>query len=150
MRLLPFASLGLVACNAIFGIEQGLPLEGGAGGVGAGPIGGAGGDAGAAGAGAQGGAGGEGGEGGAGGGPVGPICDPLDGPIDPSCGIFVDANAEPGGDGSIGAPLQTIQEAFALAMQVETPNIYVCGSPSFDNSQLEFSNATLSIFGSLR
>ena len=150
MRSLRFASLGLVACNAIFGIEEGLPLEGGAGGVGAGPVGGAGGDGGAAGAGAQGGdGGGPGGAGGEGGGPPTPICDPLDGPIDPTCGLFVDPNAAPGGDGSMGAPLQTIQEAVTQAPLAGTSNIYVCGSPTFATLLFKLTDTSLSIFGGL-
>jgi hypothetical protein len=151
MRSLRLASLGLVACNAIFGIEEGLPLEGGTGGVGAGPVGGAGGDGGAAGAGAQGGdGGGPGGAGGEGGGPPTPICDPLDGPIDPTCGLFVDPNAAPGGDGSMGAPLQTFSAAWSLVQAQGVENIYICGDAVETlTNQYDLFGSKMSIFGQL-
>jgi hypothetical protein len=127
-----------VGCNAIFGIEEGLPLGGGgtgasgAGGTagqgaGGASIGGAGGTSeGGSGAGGS----GAGGDGGAGGGPVVDPCDPTTFPEDdPSvevgeqCGIFVDGSVAGPGAGTKSSPYASL-EAALNAQSTGTP-IYV-------------------------
>jgi hypothetical protein len=138
MKIVNLALLGTVlwACGDS-GSSTGGNDEGGAGG-GSPTVGGAGGEgasgamgSGATGAGASGaggdGAGGEGAMGGAGGGePEPPNCEPVaNGVIDASCGVFVKADAAPGGDGSKAAPFASLEAATAGGASP----IYVCLEP---------------------
>lgn len=93
------------------------------------------------GSGATGGTGGTGGElgggneGGAGGAEPIPIyCSPTEGEdVDGTCGIFVDASAPEGGDGSIDDPIRTVSEALSKVLP-NAPRIYVCKSTIVEES----------------
>lgn len=84
------------------------------------------------GAGAAGGAGGDlagGGQGGEGGAEPDPIyCTPADGEeVDATCGIFVDASAPEGGEGTPDSPVRSVSEALEKVLP-SGPRIYVCKS----------------------
>lgn len=66
------------------------------------------------------------GDGGGGGVPVDPCAPTDDIVIEPTCGIFVNASAAKGGDGSQATPFNTIADALAAAND-RNFRIYVCG-----------------------
>ncbi|MBL9021967.1 MAG: hypothetical protein JNL21_07185 [Myxococcales bacterium] len=73
------------------------------------------------------GGGGTGGEGAGGGTPI-DTCEPNDGlTIEPTCGIFVNTNANEGGNGTQGAPFNSLASAVAASDDANS-RIYVCGA----------------------
>ena len=101
----------------------------------------AGGSSGAAG---NGGSGGEAGSGGAGGGtPAGCIPSENDEPVADECGVFVDADATDGGDGSKSAPFNRIGDGVAAA---SGGAVYVCAGTYSENVTLP---PGTSLFGGL-
>ena len=128
--------LGLLGCNAIFGITEGTLDDGSGGNGNGGDANGGNGTGGApqggGGTSADGGGGAttDGGGGSGGGGVVG--CDPeslaVGESLPSTCGVFVDFGAPPG-NGTQASPFSSLTDAFG-AGNPEQKDVYICGNPT--------------------
>lgn len=145
--------LGLLGCNAIFGITEGTLDDGSGGNGNGGDANGGNGTGGApqggGGASTDGGGGAttDGGGGSGGGGVVG--CDPEAlGPgesLPSTCGVFVNFSAPPG-DGTQASPFSSLTDAFG-AGNPDQKDVYICGNPTVVGSFTL--TAGIDVFGGL-